>query len=354
MKDFKQCISPKRQPAPTPKSLVENGNTVFGTFDKEFESMELLKCKKPVGKFFPELFKKFRLSLWEAVEIHLDNGVLLAAVCDMGMFGMVLNIFYDKRKKKVYSWSSIFSSSKTKIAPNLLNGSISEAQTKNSHVKYINNFQEGKCWISGSYFDKENKIEYKFELERVSLPGIVSIPFGPNRPLYSQKDLFRATGRLMLNDEAFESNNHTTAIVDDHKGYYPYKAHYDWLTTMGRNVNVEKKYFAFNLTRNQSIDQENYNENLIWFEDRISLLPPVIFKHNENNSVWTVTDEHDMVKITFDVADDKYHMAVHAGIIDINYYVVFGEIKGYIRDTEGNKYVLDGMMGMGEDKSLRF
>lgn len=354
MKDFKQCISSKRQPVPTPKHLVENGNAIFGTFDKEFETMELLKCKKPVGKFFPELFKKFRLSLWEAAEIHLDNGVLLAAVCDMGMFGMVLNIFYDKRKKKVYSWSTNLPSSKTIITPNLLNGNISEAQTKNSHIKYINNFQDGKCLLSGSHLHKENKIEYEFELERVSLPGIVSIPFGPNRPLYSQKDLFKAKGHLLLNDEVFESNSQTTAIVDDHRGYYPYKAHYDWLTTMSRSVNGEEKYFAFNLTRNQSIDQENYNENLIWFEDRISLLPPVIFKHNQDNSVWTVTDEYDMVNVTFDVNDDKFHMSVHAGIIDINYYVVFGEIKGYVRDTEGNKYILDGMMGMGEDKSLRF
>ncbi|NLE26126.1 MAG: DUF2804 family protein, partial [Clostridiaceae bacterium] len=251
-------------------------------------------------------------------------------------------------------WSTNLRSSKTKIAPNLLNGSISEAQTKNSHVKYINNFRDGKCSLFGSHFDKENKIEYEFELERVSLPGIVSIPFGPNRPLYSQKDLFRAKGCLSLNNEVFKSNSNTTAIVDDHRGYYPYKAHYDWLITMGRRDNEEEKYFAFNLTRNQSIDQENYNENIIWFEDRISLLPPVTFKHNKDNSVWTITDEHDMVNIIFEVADDKYHMAVHAGLIDINYYVVFGEIKGYVRDTEGNKYILDGMMGMGEDKSLRF
>ena len=66
MKGFNQCISLKRRPVPTPKDLVENGSAVFGTFDKEFESMELLKCRKPVGKYFPEPFKKFRLSLWEA------------------------------------------------------------------------------------------------------------------------------------------------------------------------------------------------------------------------------------------------------------------------------------------------
>ena len=27
-------------------------------------------------------------------------------------------------------------------------------------------------------------------------------------------------------------------------------------------------------------------------------------------------------------------------------------LEGYIRDEDGNKYVLDGMMGMGEDKTL--
>ncbi len=352
MENYGKFISPKRQSLPTPKSLVENGKAVFGTFDKEFETMELLNCKKPAGKLFPEFLKKYRLTLWEAAEVHLDQGVLLSVVCDMGIFGMTLHVFYDKRKKKVYSWCTNLSSSATKIAPNLLNGSVSEAKTKCSSIKYVNNFQDGKCAFSGHHSDKINRIEYEFDLEKVSLSSVVSIPLGPNRPLYTQKDFFKAKGRLTFNDEVFESNDHTTAIIDDHRGYYPYRAHYDWLTTMGRSVNGEERYFAFNLTRNQSIDQENYNENLIWLEGKTSLLPPVKFVHNAEGSVWTVKDEHGMVDITFDIAD-RYRMETHAGVIDIKYHVVFGEIKGYIRDTDGTKYILDGMMGMGEDKNLR-
>ena len=30
----------------------------------------------------------------------------------------------------------------------------------------------------------------------------------------------------------------------------------------------------------------------------------------------------------------------------------FGELEGYLRDEDGKKDILDGMMGMGEDKSL--
>jgi len=147
--------------------------------------------------------------------------------------------------------------------------------------------------------------------------------------------------------------------VDDHRGYYPRRAHYDWLTTMGVNeTNGVKKWFAFNLTRNQSVDQEKYNENLIWFKDATSLLPSVTFHRNpetmqfKDHAVWEVKDDHDMVNITFEV-DDIFRMITHAKpFVNIEYFIAFGVLKGYIRDEDGNKYILDGMMGMGEDKTL--
>lgn len=352
MENYSQYISPNRKCSPTPKSLIQNGTAVFGTFDKEFETLNLFDCKNPIGRLFPEFLKKYRLTRWEAAEVHLDQGILLSVVSNMGLFGMTFHVFYDKRNKKTYSWCTNLSSSKTEIAPNLLNGSVSKARTKYSSIKYINDFQDGRCSFLGSHYDKMNKIEYKFDLERVSLPSVVSIPFGPNRPLYTQKDFFKANGYLVLNDEIFESNDHTTAIIDDHRGYYPYHSHYDWLTTMGRNVNGKECYFAFNLTHNQSIDPEKYNENLIWFKGKTSILPPIKFVHHAKDTAWMIRDEHDMVDITFTIGD-MYRMEKHAGVIDINYHVAFGEITGYVRDTDGTKYILDGMLGMGEDVSLR-
>ncbi|MDD3127574.1 MAG: DUF2804 family protein [Candidatus Izemoplasmatales bacterium] len=355
MKDYGKLISVKRQSVSTPNNLVDNGQAVFGTFDKEFERMDLISLKNPVSRLYPNFLNKLRLTLWEATEVHLDNGVLLAVVCDMGIFGMTLNVFYDKRTKKVYSWSYNLASSKTTIAPNLINGSIAEAHTKNSSIQYINHFEVGKCALTGnSKSDKAGNLAYEFALERVSLPSIVSIPFGDNKPLYSQKDLFKVKGYVEFNGERFEANDTTTAIIDDHRGYYPYRQHYDWLTTMGRpEIGGKCQYFAFNLTRNQSINQEEYNENLIWFEGKTSLLPPVKFKHDETGDVWTVKDEHDMVNITYNIAD-RFKMVVHPLVLRIDYFVTFGEIKGYIRDLAGKKYLLDGMMGIGEDKTLRF
>jgi hypothetical protein len=147
--------------------------------------------------------------------------------------------------------------------------------------------------------------------------------------------------------------------VDDHKGYYPRKAHYDWVTTMGiHEADGEKKWFAFNLTRNQSVDQEKYNENLIWLEKETSLLPPVKFTRDvptlefRNGARWFIRDEHDMVNVTFHVYD-IFRMVTHAKpLVNIEYFVAFGELEGYVRDESGRKYILDGRLGIGEDKTL--
>jgi len=190
MGEYSKYIDPKRRAVPTPKSMVdEKGICAFGTFDKEFEQMDLVKLKKPTRA--PQCMNRLKLTLWEATEVHLENGVLLAVVCDMGIFGKTLNIFYDKRTGKVYCWDTNLKSKDTVIAPNLINGAIAEGETPVSHVKYVNNFQDGRCDLCGKHTGKclitvprkdktivkaikenygEATIEYDFKLTRLSKP----------------------------------------------------------------------------------------------------------------------------------------------------------------------------------------
>ena len=359
MGEYGKFISEKRRSVPTPNSIVnKDGVCEFGTFDKEFVHLNLVDAKKPTR--LPQCFNKKKLTLWEATEIHFDNGVLLCVVCDMGVFGLNLNVFYDKRTQKAYKWQTNLPSKKTVIAPNLVGGSVAEAKHKNGFIRYVNNLDEGKCALCGVHKNKEGQtLQYDLNLTRVSKPSVVSIPFGKNRPLYSQKDFFKAEGKITFNGEDFLCTENSTAVIDDHRGYYPRKMHFDWVTTLGRTLNGEQKYFAFNLTRNQSISQEDYNENLIWLEGKTSLLPPVVFERDnptkkfKKDDTWRVKDAHDMVNLTFTVKD-IFKMEVHALVVKIEYYITFGELSGYLRDEDGNKISLDGLMGMGEDKTMLF
>lgn len=354
MKTFYDVLSDKRKAVSTPENIVSpSGKAYFGTFDKEFERMDFLSVDKP--SVLPNVLNKTRLTLWEAVEINLKEIIVLTAVCDMGgIFGTGLTVVYDKATKKCRIFQEMLPISKTIISKNLLNGDTTESRGKMHTLKVVNEFQDGKAFVSGSAKDKKaGEVCYDVALERVSLPSIVSIPFAENKPLYSQKDLFKVTGYVEVNGIRYEADEDSTAIIDDHRGYYPHKSHYDWVTTMGKmEIGGKKQFFGFNLTRNQSINQNDYNENLIWFEGNTTLLTPVRFEHKEYNK-WHIKDVYGMVDITFDIGD-RFLMRVPAKIIDINYHITFGELSGYVCDPDGNKYILDGMSGIGEDKSVTF
>lgn len=357
MNSYHQYIHSARRSVAPPKSLVnEKGECVFGTFTKEFEQFNLLKAKKPTR--LPQFLNRYKLTLWQAAEIHLPQGVLVCGIADMGVIGKIYNVFYHKATNKVYGWDTNLTSGRVEIAPNLLRGSRAFAQTKKASIEFINHFDQGTCTFGGHNHNGQQGIEYAFELTRLSKPSVVSIPFGQNRPLYSQKDFLKARGYLIFNGEKMEADAFTTAIVDDHRGYYPRHAHYDWLSSMGHyDIGGKKQYFAFNLTRNQSINQQKHNENLIWFEERISLLPPVTFTQSikcidyQGSAFWIVKDDHDMVNLTFHIKDIS-PMVLHTPLVSIDYFFAFGTLEGYLRDEEGKQYFLDGCMAMGEDKSL--
>ena len=69
MSDYSKVIAPERRSVPTPKNMVENGKCVFGTFDKEFETMNLLEIDNPTSA--PDFLNRMKLTVWEATEVHL-------------------------------------------------------------------------------------------------------------------------------------------------------------------------------------------------------------------------------------------------------------------------------------------
>ncbi|MFA6830463.1 MAG: DUF2804 family protein [Bacilli bacterium] len=358
MIDYSKFISQQRRNQATPKALVENGKALFGTFDREFTKLNILDCKNPT--FWGNLFKKKKLSLWEALTLDFQEGLLLSAVVDLGFFGMGFNIFFDKQTKKIYSFQTTVSSNDVKFAANLLGGKETSISKPNFKMAFINDFDDGFVQVDSIQQDKKvGNIAYHLKLNTLSKPSIVSIPFGKNRPLATEKQFFKASGSLTINGKKYYLKEAATAVIDDHRAYYPRRAHYDWLTCLGKDE--RGKFQAFNLTRNQSINQENYNENLIWKENSISILPPVTFTHTAKSkdfvnshktpTQWMIKDKHDMVNLRLDIKAMNSQRQNYL-IARSDYFVVFGVLNGYIRDENGTIYNYDGRIALGEDKTI--
>ena len=58
-----------------------------------------------------------------------------------------------------------------------------------------------------------------------------------------------------------------------------------------------------------------------------------------------------MVNLTFKVTDLS-QMVMHALVVNIDYYIAYGVLNGYVRREDGTKYLIENMQAMGEDKTM--
>lgn len=312
--------------------------------------------------------RRLRLTLWEVVEIDMKDIYLLIAVCDMGVMGLCFHVVFDKRTHKEYHWLSNVrsrtkdSASHVHIAKNLLNGNKTYCDAASVQICFENAFEKGEAQITDYHKNSENGvISGSFHLKKLAPPSIVSIPFGKNRPLYTEKAIFTAEGSVSFNGETFTTDANTVAIIDDHRGYYPRTMHYDWITFMGKDK--FHQYLGLNLTRNQSLDQVKYNENLLWRKETFSVLPPVIFRKTGNIATfrneketpvtWRIQDDYGMVNLEVTM-QSVFHLHKHVGfkVLTIDYDIFYGVLKGFIRDENGNIIDMTGLEILGEDKSM--
>ena len=90
MGDYSRVINEKRRSVPAPRALVgADGKCVFGTFENEFEDLDLVRAARPTHA--PQFMNKMKLTLWEAAEVHFDEGVLLCALTDMGILRKMMH-----------------------------------------------------------------------------------------------------------------------------------------------------------------------------------------------------------------------------------------------------------------------
>jgi len=140
-------------------------------------------------------------------------------------------------------------------------------------------------------------------------------------------------------------------IIDDHKGYYPYRMRYDWVTGFGNDAKGRR--VAFNLTDNQARDPERYNENCLWINGRVWPLPTVkVTRPGGDAGEWIVQDTEGMVDLVFvpEVAnDDRFNL----GFIESDYAGPLGSFRGFLRNGEGEKIQAERLYGMGERQFLR-
>ncbi|MCX6004169.1 MAG: DUF2804 domain-containing protein [Chloroflexi bacterium] len=345
-----------RELLPAPESLVTDGKFNFGTFSSQFRKVNPLDADRPLGFWLPKPLLGTRLKEWQAFQLGNNRWFMLAVLYNAKVSALTQFIIYDKERKKKYTFEKMLPSWQIKVPGSIWDASQSY-RDKECYVEIISRLAGGRFYINIKVHDQKNlpDMEAHFEAfhdEGTVEPIVVSIPFAKNSGMYSHKCLMLMQGTLSLGDEKIEFlRRESFAIIDDHKGFYPYVMKYDWATAAG--FDSRGQLTGFNLTDNQSLDPEKYNENCLWVNGKLNLLPPVKFTRSEGAAGdWLIRDNYGMVDLIF--------KPVSMGTINMNFLVLrvdykgpFGYCNGFIKDRSGNKVDINQYFGMGEQKYIR-
>jgi hypothetical protein len=338
----------------TPTRLVEAGRIRFGTFDRPIADVNLIDAQ-PWSVPVPRSLRALRLKEWQAFQLGTPRWFVAVALFDAKLLALAQVKVYDRERRekhvferKLPSWSM--------RAPRTMLGSEMRWLGRGASMRFVNRLAEGRIDLDLDLPRTEQMPALSGSIALLAdggEPQVVSIPFGENRGMYSHKACLAPRGELRLGDEVLRfSPTDGYALMDDHKGYYPYVMRWDWVT--GGGFDDQGHRIGLNLTRNDSIDPARYNENCVWIDGRRHLLPPVRFVRRPElrPEVWEVRDEAGQVAVDFEIEVDG-HVRVAALVVESRYRGPFGRMRGHVRGPGGERIELHGMFGMGEDFYLR-
>lgn len=346
--------------ADPPPRIVQDGKFVLGCFSGPPELANMLDVEKPYHYPVPVWVKDFRCKEWQAFQFGDKRWFFFTALYEGKSFSLVQFSAFDRERGKCFEIKRVMPLGRFERfgIGDRLDGGTAKYQDRRTTIQYNFNLSEGfvnvetRCaqGMSGKPFIGSFTFAYN---TRQTAPSSVCLPLGLNRAMYSTKALMPMQGWFEAGGERFEFGSpDAMGIFDDHKGYYPYNLHYDWVTGFGQDSRGRR--VGFNLTDNQVRDQEIYNENVLWINSRVFPLPPIkVTRPNGHDKPWHIQDTEGLVDLIFK-PERKNDLKLNMLLAASDYHGPFGSFEGVLRSPDGAEKVdAQGLFGMGEEKHLR-
>ena len=326
----------------------------FGTFLSVPERANLADLALPG----PRALRFLRLKRWQAMQFGDAHRFVNVAVFGAGPIALIQVKHVDWRtgrlhvfERKIPPWAMEFDDT--------LRGGRVAYRSRGASVTFENDWDAGTLHCR---FDVPSHGHFPGASGDLTAhttgvtPLVSSLPFGVSsggieRGMCAQKALMPASGSFRLGSASAHLED-AFAFVDHHQGYYPYRMRWDWVT--GAHRDAAGRLVGVNLTRNQARDPEQFNENALWVDGAIELLPAVTFARNGTDTAerWRVRDAAGTVDVSFQpVAESTVNL--NLGLVTSRYRGPLGPLEGHVRRSDGTRLELSGAAGMAEDFYLR-
>ena len=335
---------------PPPPSLVHAGAVQLGRWTGPPARTNLIDAPY---RHLPRRLRDLRLKEWQAVQVTSPTLFVNVALVNTKLVALVQVKAFDRaagvkhlHERKLPPWA--FRPSQT-----MLDSTVA-FRDRASAVTFTNQLGRGQVAVDVDVAAHGHGPAMRGRIELATDQGaaqVVNLPF-VHGSIYSHKGLYPVTGALQIGDTVHALDG-AVGTLDDHKAYYPYVMNYDWVTAMWRGDDGVAR--GFNLTRNQCVEPDRWNENCAWVGDQVWALPPVTFTRADVRGpaeAWQIRDAAGAVALAFTptVPGD---VAMNLGVIESRYRGPFGVCRGRLAPAGGPVIDVVDRFGMGEDFWLR-
>jgi len=345
-------------------SPVKDGKPVFGTWNKAFEKADLLEIRKPFSYPSPRWLTACRIKEWQCFTVQDDSYLLEALFCNIKMYQMVQVLFYDKKNKNKFVFNKRRPFSGWTLPQSLANSYVDSNSSKfffrihnwldADTIKLDINIEASERLFPPLTARKNPPlaVHLTYNVTQDLTPMAVSLGFSERRSMYAFKTLAPVQGDVVFDENHITFNKDAcSGFFCDYKGFFPYNMHTTMCNAIG--YNEEKEHIGFHIAENQTKEKNKNNENALWVNGKLTLLPPVLITTPEGpESNWNIQDIEGMVDLTFTPIEQNKG-GTNLLFTKADYITPIGVYNGMLVNSEGEKIKIKDLFGMGEKLYLR-
>lgn len=335
--------------------LIENKKPEPGTWNRSFETVNLLDIESPFASWLPKSFNNSRIKEWQSFFVQDERFILEATLSNAKFFRWAHVFFYDKESDEKLWFRKILPFQKWDLPESLSNTSVIsrsyglffrihdwlDADTVKVDLDIESNFSRPSF---------TSHLEYEID-EACFEPLAVNLLFSDRRCMYAYKAFAPVRGDIVFHGKHIAMDTKkTSGIFCDFKGYYPYRMHSAWCN--GSGFTGERR-FGFSIAENQAREKNLNNENALWLDGKLIPLPPArITQPNGVFSDWIIQDVEGMIDLVFTPKESIVN-EMNLLFTKVEYNIPLGYYNGMLVTSEEELIHIRNLWGFAQKLYMR-
>lgn len=355
-----------RETCEPPKKIVTNGKPNFGTFNAPPAKLDICDVKYPFSAcFLPTFVTNMRIRGNLRFFFNTENYIGSITFLDYKFLCTSTLILFDKATAKRHVYHSFFGF--RRFIPKDLQKACCTTFKSSRFIKFKwdRQLQKASCFFKvkgnsvhpdfGSFFAIDFSDSKFAEIFQV-LPSITKRRCTATYCMTSPIAGFIQKNEHSSKKLAYKKNQPPTdfglCFFDIRRAYYKLRNTENYLIGLDK-VDGKNVTFRLSHSNHEPIDEDKYNENVLFVDNNITTLPPVtITRPFGFNDRWIIQDTENMVDLSFFPLSDYKH-GVSAFIVHTESHTVYGTFEGELKTKDGTTIRLKGFQGLGKKHLLR-